>query len=176
MEAARGVCNALGVTDEAFYDSIATFTGAARRLEKLTEKENLVAYRDFAHAPSKLQATLDAVREAYPDHNLVAVFELHTFSSLNEQFLKEYSGAMNAADTAVVFFSNHALQLKGLPPLSRETVKGFFGRTDLTVTDSKEELETLVTTGIANGKKPACLLLMSSGTFDGIDWNDVVSR
>ncbi len=176
MEAARGVCNALGVNNSSFFKAIPSFTGAARRLEKLTEHDGLVAYRDFAHAPSKLKATLDAVREAYPDHNLVAVFELHTFSSLNEQFLKEYAGAMNSSDTAVVFFSNHALQLKGLPPLERSVVKSYFERSDLFVTDNKEELESAVLKGIADHSKPVCLLLMSSGTFDGIDWNNVVSR
>ena len=176
MEAARGVCAALGINDIQFYKSVATFTGAARRLEKLTEREGFVAYRDFAHAPSKLQATLDAVREAYPGHKLVAAFELHTFSSLNEQFLSEYEGSMRGADDAIVFFSNHALQLKGLPALQRETVKQYFKRDDLTVTDDKTELETLVRERIAGQEKPVCLLLMSSGTFDGIDWNSVVSQ
>ena len=176
LEAARAVCNALGVSDTAFYESIASFTGAARRLEKLAEGKDMVAYRDFAHAPSKLKATLEAVREAYPTHNLIAAFELHTFSSLNEQFLKEYTGAMNAADQAIVFFSNHALQLKGLPALERTVVNGYFGRKDLTVTDNKTELEQLITKGLQPNGKPVCLLLMSSGTFDGIDWNNVVSQ
>lgn len=176
LEAAKGVCHALGISSDAFYKSVASFTGAARRLEKLVELEKLVAYRDFAHAPSKLQATLDAVREAYPDRELVAVFELHTFSSLNEQFLSEYKGAMNAADKAIVFYSNHALQLKGLPPLDTATVKKYFDRADLTVTDNRSELETLVKNSIVSGDKPVCLLLMSSGTFDGIDWNTLVSH
>lgn len=175
MEAARGVCNALGVSDPDFYDAIASFTGAARRLEKLTERPNLVAYRDFAHAPSKLKATLDAVREAYPEHQLVAVFELHTYSSLNEAFLKEYAGAMDAADDAVVFYSHHALSLKGLPRLERSTVKGYFGREDLLVADDKEELVEDLRERLQKGQRPVCLLLMSSGTFDGIDWNSVVS-
>jgi UDP-N-acetylmuramate: L-alanyl-gamma-D-glutamyl-meso-diaminopimelate ligase len=176
MEAARSVCNALGVGDDQFYTAIPTFTGAARRLEKLTERQNFVAYRDFAHAPSKLHATLNAVREAYPHHNLVAVFELHTFSSLNEEFLNEYAGAMTAADTSIVFFSNHALKLKGLPPLDKEAIKACFAQDNLLVTDKTETLEQLVTAGITTSAKPTCLLLMSSGTFDGIDWNSVVSR
>ena len=123
-----------------------------------------------------LQATLDAVREAYPHHKLVAAFELHTFSSLNEQFLSEYAGSMQAPDEAVVFFSNHALQLKGLPKLDRSAVKGYFEREDLSVTDEKSELESLITNAIVSPEKPVCLLLMSSGTFDGIDWNSVVSQ
>lgn len=176
LEAARGVCNALGITDAAFYSAIHTFTGAARRLEKITQSEALVAYRDFAHAPSKLKATLDAVREAYPAHELVAVFELHTFSSLNEQFLGEYAGAMSAADQAIVFYSNHALQLKGLPALDTTTVKKYFDREDLVVSDSKQGLEELVKTAVTTAGKPVCLLLMSSGTFDGIEWNALVSH
>ncbi len=176
MEAARGICNDLGVLNADFYKAIASFTGAARRLEKLVQTDDIVAYRDFAHSPSKLKATLDAVREAYPKHKLVAVFELHTFSSLNEQFLGEYAGSMSVADTGMVFFSNHALALKGLPPLDAATVKNYFKQDALMVTDSKSELETMVSSAITGTDKPVCLLLMSSGTFDGIDWNSVVSR
>jgi len=176
IEAAIGVCTQLHVSREKCLDAIRSFTGAARRLEQLKEEEGLVIYRDFAHAPSKLKATLDAVREAYADKQLIACFELHTFSSLNEQFLGEYAGAMSAADSAIVFYSNHALQLKGLPPLDTTTVKKYFDREDLTVSDSKAGLEDLVKTSITSPDQPVCLLLMSSGTFDGIDWNSVVSH
>lgn len=176
MEAARGICNDLGVPDKDFYEAIASFTGAARRLEKLAQTDKVVAYRDFAHAPSKLKATLDAVREAYPTHKLIAVFELHTFSSLNEQFLSEYAGSMAAADDALVFFSNHALQLKGLPALDTGLVKSYFKQDALIVTDNKDDLETRIAAAVSATDQPVCLLLMSSGTFDGMDWNAVVSR
>lgn len=176
MQAAIAICMELGVSKTDCYDAIASFTGAAKRLEKIYEKDKLVAYRDFAHAPSKLNATLEAVREAFPKHKLVACFELHTYSSLNEQFLKEYQGCMDPADVAIVHYSHHAIALKGLPELDKETVQKSFGRADLIVSDSKETLEQTVKTLLQNTKEPVCLLLMSSGTFDGIDWNSVCSQ
>lgn len=176
MQAAIDVCKELGITEQACYTAIASFTGAARRLEKVKEEPGLLVYRDFAHAPSKLKATLNAVREAYPEHHLVAVFELHTYSSLNEKFLTEYTGSMDSADDAIVFFSHHALQLKGLPAISTDTVKQYFGREDLEVSDKRQQLETLVSQKISATEQPVFLLLMSSGTYDGIDWNNVSSQ
>lgn len=176
MQAAVAVCEALGVDRKDAYNAIASFAGAAKRLEKIIEKERFVAYRDFAHAPSKLKATLDAVREAYPERQLIACFELHTYSSLNEQFLSEYRNSMNAADNAIVYFSHHAISLKGLPELNKEDVKKHFERTDLLVVDNKIELEEKIKELLKQQSKPVCLLLMSSGTFDGIDWNAVSSQ
>lgn len=176
MEAAVAVGEALGMDKQACYNAISDFAGAAKRLEKIIGKENIVAYRDFAHAPSKLKATLEAVREAYPHHKLIACFELHTFSSLNETFLSEYNGSMNAADEALVYFSRHALSLKGLPSLEKELVKNHFHRKDLTVIAEKQELENKVNALVSESKEPVCLLLMSSGTFDGIDWNSLSSH
>lgn len=176
LEAAVAVCVELGIDKHACYKAIASFTGAAKRLEKLKETEKMVAYRDFAHAPSKLKATLDAVREAYPDHQLIACFELHTFSSLNEQFLSEYAHSMDGADEAIVYFSHHALELKGLPKLQADTVKKYFERPDVTVIDERQQLEAKVSASLAAATRPVCLLLMSSGTFDGIDWNAVSSQ
>lgn len=176
MRAAIDVCMELGVSEKACFEAIQSFTGAARRLEKVKEEPGLLVYRDFAHAPSKLKATLNAVREAYPTHRLIACFELHTFSSLNEQFLNEYAGSMNGADEAIVYFSHHALQLKGLPVLDTNTVKRYFEREDLTVSDNKEGLLQIVQDSIDGKEKPVFLLLMSSGTFDGIDWNSVSSH
>ncbi|MBS1781809.1 MAG: peptidoglycan synthetase [Bacteroidetes bacterium] len=176
LEAAVSVCEALGILRQDSYEAIADFTGAARRLEKLIQTESIVAYRDFAHAPSKLKATLDAVREAYPIHELIACFELHTYSSLSENFLKEYAGSMDSPDHSLVFFSNHALTLKGLPHLDTNQVYQSFKRIDLKVVSDKEKLINLTEQLISTSKKPVCLLLMSSGTFDGIDWKNVVSQ
>ncbi len=176
LQAAIDVCMELGVNESDCYQAIASFTGAARRLEKIKEEPGLMVYRDFAHAPSKVKATLDAVREAYPGHHLLACFELHTFSSLNEQFLSEYAHSMDAADDAIVYFSHHALQLKGLPPLDPASVKKYFGRSDIQVIDEKKKLEDAVKTSITGKDQPVFLLLMSSGTFDGIDWNTVSSQ
>lgn len=176
MQAAIAVCEELGISREDCYQAIMDFTGAARRLEKIAETDNIVAFRDFAHAPSKLKATLDAVREAYPNHQLVACFELHTYSSLSAQFLHEYEGSMSSADNAIVYFSHHALQLKGLPELKKEDVTSHFKTNGLKAIDNKEELQHSVVCLLAGADKPVCLLLMSSGTFDGIDWNSVVSQ
>ena len=176
MQAAIDVCMELGVSEHDCYKAIASFTGAARRLEKVKEEPGLLVYRDFAHAPSKLKATLNAVREAYPDHHLVACFELHTFSSLNAKFLDEYAHSMNGADNSIVFFSHHALELKGLPNLDKGLIKDHFDRKDLEVIDNKEALEARVKELIKTDGRPVFLLLMSSGTFDGIDWNSVSSQ
>lgn len=170
MEAARKVCNALGIEDRDFYKSIQQFNGAARRLEKINEREDFIAYRDFAHAPSKLKATLSAVRERYPDHYLIACFELHTFSSLNEQFLSQYEHSMDACDRGAVFFSAHALSLKGLPPLDTGEVKQHFANDALVVLNKKDDLRQWIQDAIHTADKPVCLLLMSSGTFDGMDF------
>ncbi|MDI9319520.1 MAG: Mur ligase family protein [Phycisphaerales bacterium] len=170
LSAALKVCLCLGVSQENFYQAIVSFSGAARRLEQIAEKDNLLVFRDFAHAPSKLKATLNAVKEAMPHRRVIACFELHTFSSLNEQFLSEYAHSMDAADIAIVFFSHHALQLKGLPKLDKAVVHSYFKRPSLRVIDNKDELEQTVKELLANPTEKSCLLLMSSGTFDGIQW------
>lgn len=176
MQAAIAVCKELGIPEQDCYNAIATFTGAAKRLEKIIDTRHLVAFRDFAHAPSKLKATLDAVREAYPNHTLIACFELHTYSSLSAHFLSQYAHSMDAADKAIVYFSHHAIQLKGLPALETSVVKANFRRDDILVADEKEKLENEVASLLKNVEKPVCLLLMSSGIFDGIDWNAVSSH
>ena len=173
MQAAIDVCMELGIAEADCHKSIASFTGAARRLEKVKEEAGLLVYRDFAHAPSKLRATLNAVREAYAGHHLIACYELHTFSSLNEKFLNEYAHSMDAADDAIVYFSHHALDLKGLPNLDTNTVKQYFARPDVLVLDEKNKLEETIKKQIGKQEKPVFLLLMSSGTFDGIDWNSI---
>lgn len=170
LNAAKAVCLSLGIREERFYTAISSFKGAARRLEKIAQKEGLTVFRDFAHAPSKLKATLDAVKEAMPTRRVIACFELHTFSSLNEQFLSEYAHSMDAADNAIVFFSHHALQLKGLPALESAQVYRYFQRTDLEVFDDKETLQQRVRALLDAAGEDTCLLLMSSGTFDGIQW------
>jgi UDP-N-acetylmuramate: L-alanyl-gamma-D-glutamyl-meso-diaminopimelate ligase len=175
LEAARNVCNELGISDADFYQAITSFTGAARRLERMFEKDGVIAFRDFAHAPSKLKATISAVREALPSHRVIGVFELHTFSSLNAEFLKQYEGAMKSADDAIVFYSHHALELKKLPALQPAEVEKHFAQEGLIAVDNKEGLISQVKNRVkAAGGNPVCLLLMSSGTFEGIDWEQEV--
>lgn len=176
MQAAIAVCMELGISREDCYTAITDFSGAARRLEKIVDEDDFVVFRDFAHAPSKLEATLNAVREAYRGYKLIACFELHTYSSLSAEFLKEYKGSMDSADEAIVYFSHHALQLKGLPELTKQEVNEYFATEGLQAIDNKEEMEQRVKQLLKDTSEPTCLLLMSSGTFDGIDWNNVCSH
>jgi UDP-N-acetylmuramate: L-alanyl-gamma-D-glutamyl-meso-diaminopimelate ligase len=168
LQAAFLACRELGVGPDVFLKGITDFGGAAKRLELLSknDRRHINIYRDFAHAPSKVKATMEAVRKQFPDRRLIAVLELHTYSSLNEQFISEYQGALDLADKAVVFFSRHALELKRLPPLSRERVAAGFGKKDLIVLNEKEELLKWL---MEQSYENVNLLLMSSGNYDGLD-------
>ena len=166
LEGARHVCHLLGIGDKEFYASISTFLGAAKRLEKLAEVPGRVVFKDFAHSPSKLKATLDAVREQFPQRRLVACMELHTYSSLSEGFIDQYAGCMDAADRAVVFYDPHAVQLKRLPPIPVERVKKAFAREDLLVHNDPIAVMGEVRRGIGG---ESVLLMMSSGNFGGLD-------
>ncbi len=166
LEGARHVCHLLGIGDKEFYASISTFLGAAKRLEKLAEAPGRIVFKDFAHSPSKLKATLDAVREQFPDRRLVACMELHTYSSLSEGFIDQYAGCMDAADRAVVFYDPHAVQLKRLPPIPVERVKKAFAREDLLVHNDPIAVMGEVRRGIGG---ESVLLMMSSGNFGGLD-------
>jgi UDP-N-acetylmuramate: L-alanyl-gamma-D-glutamyl-meso-diaminopimelate ligase len=164
--AAWEVCKQLNVPTSIFLQSIAAFTGAANRLQPLKQTKDVSIFRDFAHAPSKVKATIDAVKEQFPDRKLIAVLELHTYSSLNKEFLKEYNGVMKKADEAAVFFSRHALEIKKLPALEPEWISEGFGSSDLTVINEKNELERWLSD---RDFRSSVLLLMSSGNYEGMD-------
>lgn len=166
LEGARFVCNQLNISNSDFYKAIGTFKGASNRLELIASKTGFNAYRDFAHAPSKLKATLEAVKEQFADRKLIACFELHTYSSLNKDFLDQYAGSMEKADVAVVYFSPHALALKKLPMLLPEDIKESFRKQGLLVfSDSEKFQEFLLDQEYTNTN----LLLMSSGNYDGLN-------
>jgi len=166
ISAAREVCRQLGIKGKDFYRAVGSFPGAARRLELLREGASSVVYKDFAHAPSKLKATATALKQQFPERRLVACLELHTFSSLNPAFLPQYAHCFDAPDVAVVYFNPQVLSHKRLPPLSAGQVAEAFQRPDLRVfTDSGELLAFLRAQAWADTN----LLLMSSGTFDGLD-------
>jgi len=166
LHAAWYVCRELGIDAAGFVKAISSFTGAAKRLELLARNDNTIVYRDFAHAPSKVKATIDAVKQQFPERTLLAVLELHTFSSLNEQFMNEYNGAMDKADKAAVFYSRHALELKRMPELPAEKVYAGFNKEGLQVLNDKDDLMNWLK---QQPYKNACLLLMSSGNYDGAD-------
>jgi UDP-N-acetylmuramate: L-alanyl-gamma-D-glutamyl-meso-diaminopimelate ligase len=166
LNAAWYACKELGITALDFVNAISSFTGASKRLELIASNQSTNVYRDFAHAPSKVKASIDAVKEQHPDMQLIAILELHTFSSLNEQFMSEYHGAMEKADIAIVFYSKHALELKRMPNLDKDKVIKGFAKKGLLVMNDKEELWNWLQ---LQDFKNADLLLMSSGNYDGLD-------
>ncbi len=169
LEGARWICNQMGVTDEEFYQAIPTFKGAARRLEIQYKSPQLNVYRDFAHAPSKVLATVNAVKENFDKRKVVACLELHTFSSLNIKFMNQYAQSMDKADVALVYYNPKVVAHKKLPELDPTTVQKQFGGKNVMVFTSNELLLNKVQQEIKD--TASVLLVMSSGSFDGIDWN-----
>jgi len=166
LNAAYHILQKLGVTDEQFMHAIPSFDGAAKRMQLRKNTSDHSIYQDFAHAPSKVMATVKALKEQYEDRQLTACVELHTYSSLSKEFLPQYLGSLDAADVAAVFYSPHTLEMKGMPPLDQDFIKQAFGRPDLYVFTDAEAFELF----IRNEKwKDRNLLLMSSGTFGGLD-------
>ncbi len=169
LEGARWICNQMGISDEEFYMAIPSFKGASRRLELMDAGKQLRIYRDFAHAPSKVSATVQAVRENFPNHQLHACLELHTFSSLNPDFLGQYQGSMASADYAYVYFNPEVVAHKKLPPLSAEQVRKEFDEPGMEVFDSNQSLLDSIKENL-DPEHAAILLVMSSGSFDGLNW------
>lgn len=169
LQAACLACQAIGIQAEDFYREIATFTGASNRLEKICEQGTYVAYKDFAHSPSKLRATINAVRERYPDKRLIACMELHTFSSLTADFLPQYKDCMQEADVAYVYFNPKVIEHKQLTPITKEGVADAFGTKNVVVFTESEALQAELR---KHNYKDTVLLMMSSGTFDGIQINE----
>lgn len=164
ISGAQLVCGQLGLTDEQFYEAIAEFKGASRRLEVLAETEDCVVFNDFAHSPSKLKATTEAVKKQFPERKLVACLELHTFSSLKKEFLPQYKNSMEAADLAIVYFNPHTIEHKKLEPITEQQVAEAFGSQGLMVsTDSDALFAFLQSQSWTNTN----LLLMTSGNFSG---------
>lgn len=166
LQAAYFVCKELGINDAAFVKGIASFEGAARRLELIAQKNNGNVYRDFAHAPSKVKASIGAVKQQFPHKKLIAILELHTFSSLNKDFMNEYKGAMEEADEAIIFYSKHALELKKMDFLDPQMVKDGFQKQNLKVITKRKDLEEELKSDIFINTN---FLFMSSGNYDGMD-------
>ena len=170
LAGAKWICQNMGVDEADFYEAIASFKGASKRLEKIAEGKGRVAYKDFAHSPSKVAATTKAVKEQYPNRTLVACLELHTYSSLNAEFLKEYEGALEHADEAVVFYSPDAVKIKQLEEVTYEQIAKAFNREDLIIyTNPAEFKQYLFNRNLDN----SALLLMSSGNYGGLNFDEV---
>lgn len=173
LNGARLVCNKIGINDKQFYEAIQSFKGAAKRLELVFKSDSFNFYKDFAHSPSKLKATTEAVKQQFPQRHIVACMELHTFSSLNEAFLEQYKDSMNLADEAIVYFNPHTIAHKKLKEITEEQVHRCFNRKDLKVFTKSEDVVTFLRS--KNWKK-SVLLMMSSGNFDGVDFNQLAQQ
>lgn len=166
LEAARWICQLMGIQEREFYEAITTFEGAAKRLQLLAKNEHTQVFLDFAHAPSKVKATLAAVKESYPEYRIVAVLELHTYSSLSKSFLPNYAHVLDAADVPLVYFNPKAVAHKRLPELKKEDVAQAFGISVSSIfTDAVEVFQKL----LSLNARQSVILIMTSGNFDGAD-------
>ncbi|OCK44225.1 peptidoglycan synthetase [Tenacibaculum soleae] len=170
LAGAKWICQHMGIDEDEFYEAIASFKGASKRLEKIAENKTSVVFKDFAHSPSKVAATTTAVKKQYSERTVLACLELHTYSSLNAEFLAEYKGALDEADKAVVFYSPHAVKIKQLEEVTAQQIANAFKRDDLIIyTNPTEFKEFLFNQNLEN----TALLLMSSGNYGGLDFDEV---
>ena len=167
LAGAKWICQHMGVGEEEFYEAIESFKGASKRLEKIAEKKSAVIFKDFAHSPSKVQATTTAVKNQYKNRNVLACLELHTYSSLNAEFLKEYEGALDQADKAVVFYSPDAVAIKQLDEVSAQQIKEAFKREDLIIYTNPDDFKKFL---FEQNFENSATLLMSSGNYGGLDF------
>ena len=170
LAGAKWICQQMGIDENDFYESISSFQGASKRLERIAETENCVAYKDFAHSPSKVLATTNALKNQFPNRKLIACLELHTYSSLNPEFLTEYKGALDAADVAVVFYSPHAVEIKKLKAISQQQIADAFQRDDLIIYTNPTAFKDFLFSQQFNDTS---LLLMSSGNYGGLDFDEL---
>jgi UDP-N-acetylmuramate: L-alanyl-gamma-D-glutamyl-meso-diaminopimelate ligase len=169
---AMHVCESIGISNTEFLQSMSNFTGAGKRLQKVVESNDFIMFKDFAHSPSKLKATTKAVKEQFSNRKLIACMELHTFSSLKKEFLPHYQNCMQMADDALVYFSPDVVSHKKLEPISKEQVFNGFGGGITVATQTQEVLDFITKNAEAN----SALLMMSSGNFDGIDYDKLGSQ
>jgi UDP-N-acetylmuramate: L-alanyl-gamma-D-glutamyl-meso-diaminopimelate ligase len=169
---AMHVCESIGISNTEFLQSMSNFTGAGKRLQKVVESNDFIMFKDFAHSPSKLKATTKAVKEQFSNRKLIACMELHTFSSLKKEFLPHYKNCMQMADEALVYFSPAVVAHKKLEPISKEQVFDGFGGGITVATQTQEVLDFITKNAEAN----SALLMMSSGNFDGIDYDKLGSQ
>jgi len=170
LAGAKWICQHMGIDEEDFYEAIASFKGASKRLEKIAENKQTVIFKDFAHSPSKVKATTEAVKKQYAQREVIACLELHTYSSLNAEFLGEYQGALDQADKAVVFYSPHAVKIKQLDEVTTTQIETAFGREDLIIFTNPTEFKGFL---FSQNLEQKALVLMSSGNYGGLDFEEV---
>ena len=170
LAGAKWICQHMGIDEEDFYEAIASFKGASKRLEKIAENTQTVIFKDFAHSPSKVKATTEAVKKQYENREVIACLELHTYSSLNAEFLGEYKGALDKADKAVVFYSPHAVKIKQLDEVTTAQIGAAFGREDLMMFTNPAEFKAFL---FGQNLEQTAVVLMSSGNYGGLDFEEV---
>jgi len=170
LAGAKWICQHMGIDEDDFYEAIASFKGASKRLEKIAENKQTVIFKDFAHSPSKVKATTEAVKKQYVKREVIACLELHTYSSLNAEFLGEYQGALDKADKAVVFYSPHAVKIKQLDEVTTAQIGAAFGRKDLMMFTNPAEFKAFL---FSQNLEQTALVLMSSGNYGGLDFEEV---
>ena len=170
LAGAKWICQHMGIDEDDFYEAIASFTGASKRLEKIAENSQTVIFKDFAHSPSKVKATTEAVKKQYAQREVIACLELHTYSSLNAEFLSEYQGALDQADKAVVFYSPHAVKIKQLDEVTTAQIGAAFGREDLIIFTNPSEFKAFL---FGQNLEQKAVVLMSSGNYGGLDFEEV---
>ena len=173
LKAAQIVCEKIGIKSNEFYSSIADFKGASKRMELVIKNNNFSFFKDFAHSPSKLKATTSALKHQFPNRNLVACMELHTFSSLNLEFLKQYHMSMSSADEAFIYYNQDTIKHKRLENIEKQDVYDAFGSPNVKVFNSLIELKKEL---MSKNWLNANLLMMSSGNFDGLDFDELASN
>ncbi len=172
LAGAKWICQNMGIDEEDFYEAITSFKGASKRLEKIGERDNTIIFKDYAHSPSKVAATTKAVKEQFPDRKLIACLELHTYSSLNAEFLKEYRGALKEADVSAVFYIPESVKIKGLEKITKDQIEQAFQQKDINIfTNSAAFKEFLFEQDVTK----SIILFMSSGNYGGLDLNEVVN-
>ncbi|MGB5608551.1 UDP-N-acetylmuramate--L-alanine ligase [Eudoraea sp.] len=172
LAGAKWICQNMGIDEEDFYEAITSFKGASKRLEKIGERDNTIIFKDYAHSPSKVAATTKAVKEQFPDRKLIACLELHTYSSLNAEFLKEYRGALKEADVSAVFYIPESVKIKGLEEITKDQIEQAFQQKDINIfTNSAAFKEFLFEQDVTK----SVILFMSSGNYGGLDLNEVVN-
>jgi UDP-N-acetylmuramate: L-alanyl-gamma-D-glutamyl-meso-diaminopimelate ligase len=172
LAGAKWICQNMGIDEADFYEAITSFKGASKRLEKIGERDNTIIFKDYAHSPSKVAATTKAVKEQFPDRKLIACLELHTYSSLNAEFLKEYRGSLKDADVSAVFYIPESVKIKGLAEITKEQIGQAFQQQDINIfTNSAAFKEFLFEQDVTN----SIILFMSSGNYGGLDLKEIVN-
>ena len=173
LAGAMEVLKLLNLKDKDIIQALESFEGAANRLEKLYDANRIVIYKDFAHSPSKLKSTVEAVYELYPGKKIISCFELHTYSSLNKDFLIEYNDSFLKDGLNLVFVNDHTLEIKKMPPLSEEVIKTGFNNDNLIIARTKQDLENFI---LNNIQPDTVLLFMSSGNFGGMIYSEFINK